>query len=265
MRRRELFELHDHPRFPARLRNLVTDALQALWRFGNSYGAILPELGASLRASGDGAALVEVLDLCSGGGGPWPRLVGDLEREYGMIVHVRLTDRYPHPEAAPAPQGEGVRSRLEYLLQPLDAASVPAEMPGVRTLFSSLHHLGPRQVRRMLCNAVEGEHGIAVFEMAERSPMTLAILCLTPLLVLVLTPAMRPFRWSRLAFTYLLPVIPFVIGFDGLISCLRAYSTDELRELVDSLASPGYRWQVGVERRGLLAATFLIGAPVAEQ
>ncbi len=51
MRRTELFEIHDHPCFPAFLRDLVTDALQALWGFSNSYKPILPLLRMHLPGS----------------------------------------------------------------------------------------------------------------------------------------------------------------------------------------------------------------------
>jgi hypothetical protein len=39
MGRTELFEIHDHPWFPAFLRDLVTDALQTLWNFQQSVQA----------------------------------------------------------------------------------------------------------------------------------------------------------------------------------------------------------------------------------
>ncbi len=114
------------------------------------------------------------------------------------------------------------------------------------------------------------------------------VLCFTPLLVLLLTPSLRPFRWSRLFWTYVVPVVPFVIWYDGWISCLRAYSLDDLREMVkvvnantstsqtasdsslgDRSLSPqtspagrsSYIWQIGEERAGLLPVTYLIGYP----
>jgi len=77
MRRTELFEIHDHPWFPAFLRDLVTDALQALWCFSNSYKPILPLLQNTLARVGHERGL----DLCSGGGGPWFKLVRDFESE----------------------------------------------------------------------------------------------------------------------------------------------------------------------------------------
>jgi hypothetical protein len=36
----KLGEIHDHPRFPTFLRDLVTDALESLWTFSNTYRSI---------------------------------------------------------------------------------------------------------------------------------------------------------------------------------------------------------------------------------
>ena len=49
---------------------------------------------------------------------------------------------------------------------------------------------------------------------------------------IIFRPACPPFRWSRLLWTYLVPVIPLVLLFDGIVSCLRSYRPDELLKLV---------------------------------
>ena len=55
---------------------------------------------------------------------------------------------------------------------------------------------------------------------------------LTPFAVWLMTPFMRPFRWSRLLLTYPLPLVPLTCLWDGIVSQLRAYTADELVELV---------------------------------
>jgi len=74
---------------------------------------------------------------------------------------------------------------------------------------------------------------------------------------------MRPFQWSRLIWTYLIPVVPFVMFFDGLMSCLRSYSLRELNQLTEDVRSQEYRWSIGEEHGGLfpVAITYLIGQP----
>ncbi len=279
MRRMQLSEIHDHPRFPSRLRDLVTDALEALWQFGNSYKPILGRLHAVLAANGD--APVSVLDLCSGGCGPWISLAQQLEEEYECPVQVCLSDKYPSKEAidrtnravgpsltnakVPAqPQG----AKIEFVLTPVDALDIPAQLPGFRTMFSAFHHFDPAEARKILADAAVSHRGVGVFEVAQRGVKTMLVLCFTPLLVLLLTPAMRPFRWSRLFWTYLIPVVPFVIWYDGWMSCLRAYSLGELQEIISGIESEhaglAYRWEVGTATSGLLPVTYVLGSPVAE-
>jgi hypothetical protein len=56
--------------------------------------------------------------------------------------------------------------------------------------------------------------------------------------------------------TYVLPVIPLVVMIDGVVSCLRSYSVEELKTLAHH---EGYEWEAGVEK----GVTFLIGRRAA--
>jgi hypothetical protein len=86
---------------------------------------------------------------------------------------------------------------------------------------------------------------------------------LTPLVVWLVTPAIRPFHWARLLWTYLIPVVPLVVLFDGIVSCLRTYTVAELEEFTTGVSQSGYEWEIGEERaKGMLApVTYLIGYP----
>jgi hypothetical protein len=86
---------------------------------------------------------------------------------------------------------------------------------------------------------------------------------LIPIATWLFVPFRRPFRWSRLLWTYLIPVIPFVLLFDGVVSCLRAYSLGELQDMTREIESSGYRWEVGEKAGGFFRVriTYLIGRP----
>jgi hypothetical protein len=89
------------------------------------------------------------------------------------------------------------------------------------------------------------------------------LMLLVPLMVVLVTPFIRPFRWSRLFWTYLVPVVPLVSLFDGVVSCLRTYSVQELRELTAGLATNSYQWDFGeLKGKGPIPITYLIGLPV---
>jgi hypothetical protein len=69
---------------------------------------------------------------------------------------------------------------------------------------------------------------------------------LVPILVLLLTPKIRPVSWLQIVFTYLVPILPLLIFWDGLVSQLRTYSVKELEGLTRGLQSPDYRWEIGL-------------------
>jgi hypothetical protein len=63
--------------------------------------------------------------------------------------------------------------------------------------------------------------------------------------MLAVTPFIRPVRVSRLLLTYLLPVVPLCTWWDGMVSCLRAYTPEELGSLVAELPENDYSWDIG--------------------
>jgi hypothetical protein len=204
-----------------------------------------------------------VLDLCSGDGGPWLGLARDLKRNKHFPVKVCLTDRYPNRKAF-----ERIQSRSEltvkFDLRSIDAIQVLTDLIGFRTLFSAFHHFAPAGARQVLADAIDHREGIGIFEMPKRALKTMLAVCLTPLVVLCLTPFILPIRWPRVLWTYFLPVIPFVVCFDGWMSCPRSYSQQELSEIVRDLPEGDYEWEIG-ERGSLLPVTYLIGYPTCRR
>lgn len=82
--------------------------------------------------------------------------------------------------------------------------------------------------------------------------------------MLLFTPFVRPFRWSRILLTYVLPMIPFIVLFDGTMSVLRIYQPDELRALVANVPNTdSFEWDIGTTPLpGLgVGLTHLVGVP----
>src|SRR5690242_14048961 len=59
------------------------------------------------------------------------------------------------------------------------------------------HHFPPEMARRVLADAVARGHAIAVFESTARTTLCLILMLLVPHVVWLVTPFIRPFRWSR--------------------------------------------------------------------
>jgi hypothetical protein len=255
------FEFHDQKWFPKVLRDGVTDALQFILNLGGIYRPIVPILNKAVAASD----AERIVDLCSGGGGPWLWLYRLLGVTNGRNINGRnlgicLTDKYPNIAAF-----ENARRKTggQVMFYPgfVDASALPRDLAGFRTLFTSFHHFSPYEAIAILQNAADDGQGIGVFEAAKRDPLTILLTVLMPLAGFLTTPFLRPFRISRIFWTYVVPVIPFVLFFDGVVSCLRAYSQMELALLAAQVKAANYVWHVGEESGSLTPVTYLVGYP----
>lgn len=255
--RLHLFELEDLQWFPTTIRDLMTDYLHFIEQRFRVHEPAVPLLHEVLDATGRR----QVVDLCSGGGGPILALQQALASE-GLAVQFTLTDRYPNL-AAFERVASGSGGAITYLSQAVDARAVPNSLKGVRTIFNSFHHFRPTVARAILRDTMGARQPIAIFEIPERSVSTLMPLLLTPLFVWLATPWIRPFRWNRLLWTYAIPLVPLTCWWDGIVSQLRAYSPAELEALVAPLTDGGYVWKVGrVRIRSTIGhVTYLLGHP----
>lgn len=249
-----LFEIEDQQWCPKLFRDYLTDFLRQFESMTNVYKDALPIIEKGLKlASGN-----RVIDLCSGGSGPWLRLSKGLPN-----VEVLLTDLYPNKDAIDA-ISDLANSSVQYHPESVDATSVDKSLSGLKTLFGSFHHFKPEQAKQILLNAVESNEPIAVFEFTERKFSNLFIQPIgVTLSVLMLTPFIKPFRLSRMFFTYIIPVIPLMLIWDGYISNLRTYSPKDLKAMTDSLGVDNYEWEYGIKKtkHPFIGITYLLGYP----
>jgi hypothetical protein len=260
MRRVQFIELHEQPWCPSSVRDGITDALQFGFNLLQAYAPIAPLLQGALDSSASGS----IVDMCSGAGGPWSELSRRLRSRTpngdSPGLQIWLTDKYPNPGAI---QNIRASSGNHASCYPgsVDAMAVPVDLKGFRTMFTSFHHFPPEEARAILKNAVDAGEGIGIFEIPRRAPSTIGLTFAFILMLFVCTPWIRPFRWSRLLWTFVVPIVPFVLLFDGVVSCLRAYRPQEMREMVGKLAANDYVWEIGEHSSGKIPITYLIGYP----
>jgi hypothetical protein len=254
--RLQLFEFLDLSWCPQAVRHGATDYLEAITSRTDIYGPVQGEIFRAISACG----ARRVIDLCSGGGGPWLSRSWRRALADNAPLTVVLTDKFPSREMSAR---LGADPHLACIDFPVDAASVPRSLQGFRTIFSSFHHFPDHLARAVLEDAVRAGEGFAMTEVTSRTIRGCATMFLMPLFALILTPRMRPFRWSRLLLTYLIPVIPFVVFWDGLVSCFRTRTPQELLRLTTSF--PNYAWTAGYAPGRWLAPVYLIGKPKPSQ
>ena len=254
MRRLQLIELHELPGCPTILRDGLTDFLEtAIGRF-DLYGPVRPMLLDAVQRSGTR----HVVDLCSGAGGPWVAW----QASRAANVEISLTDKFPNSTARARIEQQALPG-LHYVAESVDAAQVQPSLAGFRTVFTAFHHFPPEQARHILADAIAQRQPIGIFEYTNRRPAAFLFMLLSPLAVWLLTPRMRTLSWSKLLFTYLIPLIPLLVTFDGVISCWRTYRPTELEAMTEG---SGYIWLSGT-RKGKnwpIPVTYFIGYPARE-
>ena len=83
---------------------------------------------------------------------------------------------------------------------------------------------------------------------------------ISPLTVLLTTPFIRPFRLGRIIFTYLIPIVPLFVWWDGIVSSLRTYSVKEMNELVKSIDNQEiFDWEIGKLKSGPGVILYMLG------
>ena len=248
-----LLEVHEQSWCPEEVRDGLTDVIRNLIRTFRVYDPVLPLLRKAVKMSG----ATQIIDLCSGAGGPW---VAWADRELlPPVEKISLSDIFPNAAAAAR-----LRSPLDYHTEPVDARQVDPSLSGLRTLFTSMHQFPPNEVKAMLGDATTVRQPIAVFEFTSRSVFAIGLLLFsTPIMVWLLTLRYPPRRALRWLLTFLVPAVPLVATVDGIVSCLRSYRATELLEMGQAAAPEGYLWISGTTYGWFfpLPITYLIGIP----
>jgi hypothetical protein len=267
VKRWHLVELEDLAWVPRVGRDGARDVLDMMFAKIAMYRPVADRLRALLDATGQRA----IVDLGSGGGGGALQMRAYLGADAGG--RLVLTDRYPSASAAERVVARG-DAGVRYHPAPVDAFAVPADLGGVRTMYSALHHFRPADVQRLVADAVEARAPLAFFDVAaspvlRKVPGFLVPLAMVPnalilfVLTLFLVPFVRPVKASRLVFTYLVPIIPIIYAWDGTVSALRAYRADELLALARAVpGADGYVWDAGTAGSGPRAVVYLTGRPL---
>ncbi|MBU2951336.1 hypothetical protein KO493_11570 [Tamlana agarivorans] len=253
MGRIHVFEFEDQKWFPNFLRNYGTDFLQFLSNKVKMYQPVVPIIEKGLRQSKTN----RIIDLGSGGGGGLLWLNTELKKN-SPDLKIVLTDFYPNISAFTYTQKQADNFLFEE--KPVDARNVPVNLKGLRTQFLSFHHFKPKEAKQILQNAIDAASGIAIFEAQERSIPSILAMIFSPLTVLFVTPFIRPFKWGRIIFTYLIPIVPLFVLWDGVVSSLRTYSIKEMEALVASLkGTETYDWEISKVKSGPGVVLYLLG------
>ncbi|MGD1890971.1 MAG: hypothetical protein ACFB15_10310 [Cyclobacteriaceae bacterium] len=264
MKRKQLFEFEDQAWFPHWIRECMTRYIVAVHRLLGTSKTLAKLVARAMEHS----TTHRIIDLCSGSGGPMLEVADILRKHYGYPeLTLTLSDLYPNQEAATKLNQDG-NEHTEYLTQPVNAADLDKNLEGVRTMVCSLHHMPPEVAKGILKNAQQSQQPICIYEISDNSiPRGVRWLALptTFIMVFFITPLIRPMTWQQLVFTYLIPILPLAIAWDGAVSNIRTYTLSDLDTLLADLQSEQYTWEKGTLEGKGGNKLYLLGLPLAKK
>ena len=266
IKRIQLFEFEDLGWFPTWLRVCMTNLIVILQKMIG-----VPELLANLIA--DILKKVNrdtIVDLGSGSGGAMPEVLEALHKIEGLEhVSLIMTDLYPSPEMLKK-FNSVTPNKISYHYTSINATNIATAPEGLKTMVNSFHHMPPKKARAILESAQRTHQPLLIYEMGDNNiplliwwlllPISLIILII---MVLFMTPFVKPLTWRQIVFTYLIPIIPICYAWDGQASLPRMYTLKDLDVLLDGLGSENYTWEKGhaLKQHGKKQGTYLIGLP----
>jgi hypothetical protein len=261
MKRIHLFEFEDLHWFPDWIRILMTRYIMTFHNVIGTEGLLSKLVEKGLEK----AQAPRIIDLCSGSGGPMLEVVKNLKTS-GKFPDLKLilSDLYPDLKAAKV-FNQKENESVTYLIDSLDATQVRKGLVGLRTMVSSMHHMKPEVAKRILINAKEANQPILVFEISDNSPPVFFWWLAIPfafIMTLIFTPMVRPMSWQQLVFTYLIPILPIFIAWDGAVSNARTYTLEDMEKLTEGLSDYHYNWEMGKIKGKGGNKLYLLGSPI---
>lgn len=165
--------------------------------------------------------------------------------------------------------GAGIESVKPYLKEDIQIKSIPisdfnTDTKGVYLFLNSFHQLNVKQAKEILSQIVNSKNPIIIVEGNNDSLwQVVGMTVFVPLTTLLTAPFVKPFRLTRLLFTYIIPVLPLIITIDGCIALLKLYNPKDLLELTSSINAPNYKWKADKNDNGRGGKIiYLTGKPI---
>jgi len=274
------YEINDQSWFPQYFRSKVQDVLTLLWQLDLPF--IQPSSPAALVAKtlqdvlGDSISNYTYVDFCAGAGGPTPFIEKDLNARLSIAhandpnrqltngdntydeqgVDFVLTDIAPHLEAW---QDLSKKSdNIHYISSSVDATNAPRDLlkpflkkgssfkarQKIFRLFNlAFHHFPDPLAAKILQNSLDTSDGFGIFELQGRTISSMITCSLMWPLILLVSPYYFWRSPGHLFFTYIIPIIPFVVVVDGYTSSLRTRTGPEIMALMGNKVSGWeFRW-----------------------
>ncbi len=228
-RRFQLFEFGDQAYLPEAVRRVYHDCLGFVSRACGFYDRMYVPFSTWTKDSHEQA----VLDLASGAAGPIETMLGRAKENNVKLPKIVLSDLYPNEE-----QFETLRNRfgsehVAFMKAPVSVTDASTEGYPLLSICAAFHHFPPEVAQSIIAQSINKGRGIFIVEPFERKFSTVLTTALIGPLLGFASPFFRfPWRARNFLLCSIFPVVPLMVAFDGIISVLRSYSSDELQAML---------------------------------
>ena len=251
----QAFEFGDQSWFRGVWREAYLDGMNFMLWVGGVYRRMFQPYARWARRAGGHV----VLDLASGGGRPIHTLVTEARKNNVPLPRIILSDLHPDLDAY-ARIAAAHPDEVSFVNAPVDATAPGQPEARLFSICTAFHHFPPDRARQLIANAARNGDGIFIQEIFVRHWLS-TLLSVCNLIPLMLSPFFsRRISLFKILITTVIPIIPFMLMFDGVVSVFRTYRLEEIMAMVPQELRREWRWETGsCHYLGFLGAPYVCG------
>ena len=207
-------ELEDLPYFPSLLRNFQTEFIGFVVVRFKVYQAFIKYIQSLSNP------LQPMTDLCSGSG----EAANHIFKESNCFSRLILSDKFPNRLFN--------ADKISYLPISMDVLEMEFQSGVCYTMFNAFHHFNDEDKLKIAKKILAAGSKCFFVEILEPNIICLLkVLFITTVGNLLLTPFVRPFSFSRIFLTYIIPINIITIAYDGIISVFKSLTLSQYQKL----------------------------------
>jgi len=197
----------------------------------------------------------KIMECCSGSGETLELIRSQLNGKEFEKVEFLLSDIQPHPEFVKN-INQSADTSLRYIEQSVDVTEMKEEFNYPKIFINSFHHFSEDQVENIFKVNFEQGNEIIIMEYVRNSLMGYLSMLMGPVIVFLTLPFVVKLKHLPIMaiFTYLIPLFPLMMLWDGCVSCLHEYSERKLTKLVKELGYNNVQIKSSIKRNLLYPA-----------
>ena len=224
---KKLFEFGDLFWVPEFYHAFLRRFMGALYKIFGYHKLWMPELNAFIEKSGG-----KVLDPCAGSGYVDALLIKEMKQQ---DLQFYLSDFMIHKNPEFREHINNLDDpRIHYLEQSIDVLQDNPDFRCPKIFINAFHHFDDEQVAQICKLNLSHGDDILVLEYCDNAFVSYLSMLFGPLIAMILLPFITERRQLLVTavFTYLIPIVPLMLLWDGLVSNLRCYSHRSLKNIV---------------------------------